>query len=72
MTAPQHSWQTNWSTNDCRQPTVAFSKEESPDEITEQMVLKTKHGRNAVQYVSKGEDGDTSLEDYSSVVRSSL
>ncbi|KAJ5844587.1 uncharacterized protein N7525_002328 [Penicillium rubens] len=39
----------------------------SPDEITEQMVLKTSDGRNAVQYVFKGDDADTLLEESSSV-----
>ena len=44
----------------CGKPNV-IGKMRSPDEITEQMVLKTRDGRNAVQYVFKGDDGDTLL-----------
>ncbi|KAJ5598451.1 hypothetical protein N7537_008535 [Penicillium hordei] len=44
----------------------------SGNEITEQMVLKTRDGRNAVQYVFKGDDGDTLLEESSSVTVSPL
>ncbi|KAJ5521255.1 hypothetical protein N7527_005370 [Penicillium freii] len=39
-----------------------IGKMRSLDEIREQMVLKTRDGRNAVQYVFKGDNGDTLLE----------
>ncbi|CAI7564151.1 unnamed protein product [Penicillium viridicatum] len=45
----------------CGKPNV-IGKMRSPDKIREQMVLKTRDGRNAVQYVFKGDDGDTLLE----------
>ncbi|CAI7608310.1 unnamed protein product [Penicillium glandicola] len=51
----------------CGKPTSIFANMRSPDEITEQMVLKTRDGRNAIQYVFKGDDGDDLLEDISSV-----
>ncbi|KAJ5202181.1 hypothetical protein N7449_004260 [Penicillium cf. viridicatum] len=51
----------------CGKPNVVIGRMRSPDEITEQMVLKTSDGRNAVQYVFKGDDGDTLLEESSSV-----
>lgn len=40
----------------------------SPDEITEQIVLKTSDGRNAIQYVFIGDDGDDLLESSSITV----
>ncbi|CDM37174.1 hypothetical protein DTO013E5_9484 [Penicillium roqueforti] len=51
----------------CGKPNLVISRMRSPDEITEHMVLKTSDGRNAVQYVFKGDDGDTLLEECSSV-----
>ncbi|KAI3226005.1 hypothetical protein DTO012A9_5763 [Penicillium roqueforti] len=44
----------------CGKPTYGFGNMQSPDEVTERMVLKTKDGRNAVQFFFKGDDGDTS------------
>ncbi|KGO74640.1 hypothetical protein PITC_084160 [Penicillium italicum] len=52
----------------CGKPNFVISNLRSPDEITGQMVLKTTDGRNAVQYVFKGDDGDTLLEQSSSVM----
>ncbi|KOS37762.1 hypothetical protein ACN38_g11440 [Penicillium nordicum] len=51
----------------CGKPNVVIGSMRSPDEITEQMVLKTSEGRHAVHYVFKGDDGDTLLEESSSV-----
>jgi hypothetical protein len=51
----------------CGKPNAIIGRMRSPDGITEQMVLKTSDGRNAVQYVFKGDDGDTLLEKSSSV-----
>lgn len=52
----------------CGKPNVTIGNMRSPDEITERMVLKTRDGRNSVQYVFKGDDGDTLLEESSSVI----
>jgi hypothetical protein len=51
----------------CRKPTVVITNLGSANEITEGMVLKTRDGRNAVQYVFKGDDGDALLEGTSTV-----
>ncbi|CAG7940323.1 unnamed protein product [Penicillium salamii] len=47
----------------CNKPNMILANMESPNEITEQMVFKTKDGRVAVQYVFKGEGGDDLLHD---------
>jgi hypothetical protein len=51
----------------CGKPNLVFANMRSPDEVTEQMVLKTQDGRKAVQYVFKGDDGETLLEESSTV-----
>ncbi|CAG8018207.1 unnamed protein product [Penicillium nalgiovense] len=46
----------------CRRPTHIFANMKSPDEVTERMVFKLKDGRNAVQYVFKGQSGYALLQ----------
>ncbi|KAJ6181206.1 hypothetical protein N7519_011667 [Penicillium mononematosum] len=52
----------------CGKSNISFRNMLSPDEVTERMVLKPKDGRNAIQYVFKGEDGFILVEDSSRVV----
>ena len=51
----------------CGKPNAVIGSLQSPNEITGQMVLKTSDGRHAVQYVFVGDDGETLLEESSSV-----
>lgn len=47
-----------------KKPNSVDEKMESPEEIVDTMVLKTKGGRSAVQYVFSSEEGDDFLKEH--------